>query len=339
MEAVRREAECQAKEITSRALEHADAIRAVAKENERQTQLLVAQESEALLELQKSIDLKKCQLLDLDERERQAMESIETERASATSRMHLVQSELADIIAAQAKIEAESRQAAAELESILEAKKTAEARLKQVELKHAADESRKAPQPVSQEPQPQDSKARAVPVQTLKNAKELDRQRTLKLNKQAAYQRTLKKHRDAEMCKIREEVERERAELLAAAENQLSAMKARVKTQAQALRQKRRRSSREGSPASRPQISVPLDQLEAPAIPEDQLIGGASEHDCGASEQEPAIDQPAPSAETDADASAVVEKEQSEFQPDIAEDDWEVLSQESDADDTVWDLV
>jgi hypothetical protein len=77
----------------------------------------------------------------------------------------------------------------------------------------------------------------------LKRAKELERQRAQKQHKQAAHQRSLKRQQEAELCRMREEIEKEKASMLAAAEAELAAIRASIKSQGRALRQRNRRAT------------------------------------------------------------------------------------------------
>merc|ERR1711998_641672 len=76
-------------------------------------------------------------------------------------------------------------------------------------------------------------------MDTLKSAKQLERQRALKQNKQAAHQRAMRRQKEAELCRMREEVEKEKASMLAAAGKELSAIQAQIKSQGRTLRRKR----------------------------------------------------------------------------------------------------
>jgi hypothetical protein len=178
---------------------------------------------------------------------------------------------------------------------------------------------------------------------SLKNAKELERQRAMKQSKQATHQRSLKRQQEAERCRMREEIEKERASMLTAAENELSAMKARIRWQGQALRQKKRRATavRESesaaeSPGGHDACPCNEERQEEPA--QFQEIPAAGDQDTVSSVESTEVildssneDDEVPKAEA-----------QSQWQAqggEALEEDWQVLSEGSEDDEALWDLV
>jgi hypothetical protein len=180
-------------------------------------------------------------------------------------------------------------------------------------------------------------------VGTLKGAKEFERQRTQKQNKEAAHQRSLRRQKEAELCRMREEIEKEKASMLAAAEKELSAIKAHIKSQTHALRQKRRRATAEERHEEPALQSLPTaeEHHEEPSLPLEMPAADDSCFDCP--DHQDAVSS-VESAEVIADSSNEEDVPEAEAQckvqeEEALEEDWQVLSEGSEEDEALWDLV
>jgi len=190
----------------------------------------------------------------------------------------------------------------------------------------------------------------------LKQAKQLERQRAHKHSKQVAHQRLLRQQREAELCRVREEIEQEKASMLAAAEKELSAIKAHVKSQSRALRQKRRRAAAEQQPddAERQTLQPQAPLLEPQTETQETVSCANSDHALaelpiveGALEAQQHEDDTVSSVESAEIAESLCEEDLPEAKSqcrfdrdgDAVEEDWQVLSEGSDNDETAWDLI
>jgi len=348
IEATRCEGERRAREITAHALAQADAIRVAARERRAEVNSTLLQRKMEHCELQKRIDHKKSVLAAVTEQQQQVQKDLDDTHVEAAEQLFHIQSELQETLAIKENAQAAASEAAVQLQGVL-----ASVEQQSRKLQALAALETKAVMIAEESTLAVDNCSRQAVLKanttSFKSAKEIERQRALKQNKQAAHHRSLKRQKEAERCRMREEIEKERANMLTAAEKELSAMKARIKSQSQALRQKKRRATavREseataGSPARHDASRCKEARHEEPAQLQETFVAVDSFFD--SSNQQDAVSS-VETAEVILDSSnedsevPEVEAQGQSQEGEALEEDWQVLSEGSEDNEVLWDLV
>jgi hypothetical protein len=345
IEAARCEVERRASEITAHALAQADAIRAAAREKNAELNLTVIQRKTEHSELQKSIEQQQSVLVALTDQQQEVQNELHDKRAEAANQLLHIQSEFQEILARKDDAQVAASQAALQLQNVLVAVELQTEKLQVLAAQEATAHAEQAASVAQDDCKQPLGNVNSV---NLKRAKELERQRAQKQHKQAAHQRSLKRQQEAELCRMREEIEKEKASMLAAAEAELAAIRASIKSQGRALRQRNRRATavRDVEPAADSLANhneCKEQQQEELAQIEEMPAAAANDSCCDSPDHQDAVSS-VESAEVMADSSneddEVLEAEaQSEVQEEAVEEDWQVLSDGAEDDEALWDLV
>jgi myosin heavy subunit len=354
IEAARCESERRASEITARAIAHASAIRVAAEERSAAIHLTLLQKKMEQQELQKSIEHQQSMLAAMTEQQQRVLKDLDDTHVKASTQLVHIQSELREILASKDQAEAAASQASEQLQVVLAAAEEQKQKLHAIAAKETTTAATVKEPPATVQDRCSRQSIRNSAAASLKSAKELDRQRALKQSKQAAHQRLLKRQKEAERCRMREEIEKERAIMLSAAEQELAAVKARIKSQSEVLRKKKRRatsSARRSESIAEENISGGHDRVttceenrcEDLAQPQGMPAAGESCFDSPDHQDEVSSvesnDVILDSNEDDGELEAEGHSQQQAHEGEALEEDWQVLSEGSEDDEALWDLV
>jgi len=348
IDAARREAERQASEITTQAFAHADAIREAAKQQSAAVDFNLLQRKMEQSQLQDSIEQQQAVVSALTEKQQEVLKDMDDKRRQAAEQLLHVQSEFQDTLARKHDAQVAAIQASKQLQSVLAAVEQQTEKLQVLAAQETmAVVSAEAATAVVQDSLNRQPEVKADKV-NLKSAKELERQRAQRLNRQAAHQRSLKRQKEAELCRMRDEIEAEKTSMLAAAQTELFAIRASIKSQSQVLRQKKRRAKavREAEPAmgspsvdevchsKEEQLHEELAQIQEMPAAGDSCFDSPDHQDAASSVESAEV-----ADSSNEDEVPEVEAQLTVHEDATVEEDWQVLSDGSEDDEATWDLV